>query len=306
MIQHPSGCTSHSVDVAQKQLRQYGADSPMDINYILFLIAVLNLIGDLYSILKFRSRLPRWILILNLVSLAACAVAWITLPDRSGFIGLGVLVAYICSIKLSARSRGSGPRLAAPATKMLIALNVSAFGVQVMYDATDNARGFVALGALYGPLLEQGQWWRLLTAQFLHWGVLHLFFNMMGLWFLGPAVENLFGITRYVVAYITSGVGGMVIALVLTHLFYPGDASLMLGASASVLGMVGLQGAIALKDLRRSGSLVAKAQLTAMTQIVVLQAVFDFMVPEVSSTAHLGGAAVGFLLGMLMKLRKLD
>jgi rhomboid protease GluP len=278
----------------------------MDINYILFLIAILNLVGDLYSILKFRSRLPRWIPILNLVSLSACAITWLTMPQQAGFIALGILVAYIFTIKFYARSRGPTARLAAPATKALIVINVLAFGVQILYNATDNARGFVALGALYSPLLEQGEWWRLLSAQFLHWGAMHLFFNMMGLWFLGPLVESMLGSMRYVMAYIASGVGGMAIALVLTYLFYPGDASLMLGASASVLGMVGLQGAIALKALRRSGSLAAKAQLAAMTQIVVLQAIFDFMVPEVSSTAHLGGAAVGFMLGMLMKLRTPD
>jgi rhomboid protease GluP len=278
----------------------------MNINYILFLVAILNLIGDLYSILKLRSQLPRWIPVLNLVCIAACAITWFTLPERAGFIGLGILVGYICTIKFYGRSRGRGARLAAPVTKALIAVNVLVFGVQFLYGATDNARGFVALGALYSPLLEQGEWWRLLTAQFLHWGVMHLFFNMMGLWFLGPLVENLIGSMRYVFAYIASGVGGMAIALGAALAFYPQDPVLMLGASASVLGMVGVQGAIALKALRRSGSLVAKAQLAAMTQIVVLQAVFDFLVPEVSSTAHLGGAAVGFLLGMVMKSRTAD
>jgi rhomboid protease GluP len=276
----------------------------MDINYILFLIAVLNLSGDLYSIFKFRSRLPRWIPVANITSLAACGLAWLAIPDRAGFVGLGILVIYICSIKIYGRSRGSSTHLPAPTTKALIALNALAFGVQFLYHATDNPRGFIALGAVYTPLLEQGEWWRLLTAQFLHWGFMHLFFNMMGLWFLGPLVENLLGVIRFVVAYIACGIGGMAIALGLAHLQSPQDATLMLGASASVLGMVGLQGAIALKALRRSGSLVAKAQLAAMTQIVVLQAIFDFMVPEVSSTAHLGGAAVGFLLGMVMKVRE--
>ncbi len=278
----------------------------MNINYILFLVAILNLIGDLYSILKFRSQLPRWIPVLNLVCISACAITWIVTPERAGFIGFGILVGYILTIKFCGRSRGRGVRLAAPVTKALIAVNVLAFGIQFLYGATDNARGFVALGALYSPLLEQGEWWRLLTAQFLHWGVMHLFFNMMGLWFLGPLVENLIGSMRYVVAYIASGMGGMAISLGLAHVFYPDDPILMLGASASVLGMVGVQGAFALKALRRSGSLVAKAQLAAMTQIVVLQATFDFLVPEVSSTAHLGGAAVGFLLGMVMKLRTPD
>lgn len=278
----------------------------MNINYILFLVAILNLIGDLYSILKFRSRLPRWIPVVNLVCISVCTIIWFTLPERAGFIALGILVAYIFTIKFYGRSRGRSVRLAAPVTKALIALNVLAFGAQFFYGATDNARGFVALGALYSPLLGQGEWWRLLTAQFLHWGVMHLFFNMMGLWFLGPLVENLIGSMRYVATYVTSGVGGMAISLAIAHLFYRDDALLMLGASASVLGMVGVQGALALKALRRSGSLVAKAQLAAMTQIVVLQATFDFLVPEVSSTAHLGGAAVGFLLGMVMKLRTPD
>jgi membrane associated rhomboid family serine protease len=301
-VQHRPTCPY--TKIAQKRLRQYGARKPMDMNYILFLIAVLNLAGDLYSILKFRSRLPQWIPVVNVIALAACGLAWFVAADSAGFIALGILVIYICSIKLYARSRSTTAPLSAPVTKAIIALNVAAFGVQFLYNATDNPRGFIALGALYTPLLlDQGQWWRLVTAQFLHWGLLHLLFNMMGLWFLGPLAENLLGIMRFAAAYVVCGMGGMAIALGLGQLFYPNDHILMLGASASVLGMVGLQAAIALKALRRSGSLFAKAQLAAMTQIVVLQAVFDFMVPEVSSTAHLGGAAVGFLLGMILKLK---
>jgi len=67
-----------------------------------------------------------------------------------------------------------------------------------------------------------------------------------------------------------------------------------------VLGLVGIQAALSLSILRSTGSLVAKAQLASMTQIIILQMVFDFMVPEVSSTAHTGGAAIGFLMGMLV------
>jgi membrane associated rhomboid family serine protease len=77
-------------------------------------------------------------------------------------------------------------------------------------------------------------------------------------------------------------------------------AIVLMGASASVLGLVGIQAALSLSILRSTGSLVAKAQLASMTQIIVLQMVFDFMVPEVSSTAHMGGAAIGFLLGMAL------
>jgi membrane associated rhomboid family serine protease len=75
---------------------------------------------------------------------------------------------------------------------------------------------------------------------------------------------------------------------------------ILLGASASVLGVVGLQAAFSLQAFRYSGSLAAKAQLSSMVQIIVLQAIFDWMVPQVSSTAHLGGAVTGFLIGMLL------
>jgi len=275
----------------------------MNTNYILFLVACLNLLGDLYSIFKFRSQLPRWIPILNLASLAACGGTWLAAPDIAGFIAVGILTVYICSIKFYGRSRATSTPVAATATKVLIAINLLSFALQVAFGATNDRRGFIELGALYTPLLESGQWWRLVTAQFLHWGALHLLFNMMGLWFLGPIVEKALGFMRFIGAYLACGVGGMAIAVGYRHLFDSDSRMLMLGASASVLGLVGLQAAIAVKALRRSSSPFAKAQLAAMIQIVVLQGIFDFLVPEVSSTAHLGGAAVGFLLGMLLTIR---
>jgi membrane associated rhomboid family serine protease len=275
----------------------------MNTNYILFLVACLNLLGDLYSILKFRSQLPRWIPVLNLASLTACGGAWLAAPDIAGYIAVGILTVYICSIKLYSRSRSTAAPLTATATKILIAVNVLSFSLQVALGATNDRRGFIELGALYTPLLENGEWWRLITAQFLHWGALHLLFNMMGLWFLGPIVEKALGFLQFIGAYLVCGVGGMAIAVGCQHLLETDSRMLMLGASASVLGLVGLQAAIAVKALRRSGSPFAKAQLAAMIQIVVLQGIFDFLVPEVSSTAHLGGAAVGFLLGMLLTIR---
>jgi membrane associated rhomboid family serine protease len=175
---------------------------------------------------------------------------------------------------------------------------VAAFIYQVHQNALDNPYDLVMVGALYSPLLENGEWWRLVSAQFVHWGMSHLFFNMLGLWFLGPRVESLLGPLRFLLAYLICGAGGMLIAWGCATVFQQDSTIILLGASASVLGLVGLQAALALKTFRYTGSLGAKAQLTAMTQIIILQAIFDFMVPQVSSTAHVGGAAVGFALGM--------
>jgi rhomboid protease GluP len=166
-------------------------------------------------------------------------------------------------------------------TKLLISANVCFFLYQALQGAAENPTQFVEVGALSSQLLQEGEWWRLFTAQFLHWGVLHLFCNMLGLWFLGPPTESLLGSFRFLGAYLACGTLGMLIAYGFSLLSPDPHPIVLLGASASVLGLVG------------------KAQLSSMLQIVVLQAIFDTMVPEVSSTAHTGGAAVGFLIGLV-------
>lgn len=275
---------------------------PMDIDSILFLIAILNLIGDLYNILKFKDSLPRWMPWTNILALTCCLAAWVFRPEYRGMISISVLLVYALSIKLYTKKRSIGlPRLPAPATKLLVALNVLSFGYQLSQNAVDDPYNLIRVGALYSPLVERGEWWRLLSAQFVHWGIMHLFFNALGLWFLGPLVENALGFFRYIITYLTCGVGGMLIAWTsATYLSPHPHPIILLGASASVLGLVGVHAALALRMFRRSGSLWAKAQLASMIQIIVLQAIFDFMVPQVSSTAHVGGAGVGFLLGMFL------
>jgi membrane associated rhomboid family serine protease len=74
----------------------------------------------------------------------------------------------------------------------------------------------------------------------------------------------------------------------------------LVGASANVLGLVGIAAASALRKYRVSRSAIAKAQLSTMAQIVLLQVIFDSLVPQVSSRAHIAGAAVGFLFGLII------
>lgn len=268
----------------------------MDINFILFLVSVLNLSADLYNVLKFKDRLPSWMLWANIGGLAGCGAAWFFANESAGYISLGILAAYIISIKNYARKRAPREHLPSLGTKLLIGTNVAVFAFQMSRGATNDAAEFVDLGAVFSPLLAEGEWWRIFTAQFLHWGALHLTFNMLGLWLLGRTVEAMIGFWRYISLYLLCGAGGMLIAWGASLLSPDPHPIILLGASASVMGLVGTQAAIALLAYRHTGSLVAKAQLNSMTQIVFLQAVFDMMVPEVSSTAHIGGAAVGFCL----------
>ena len=277
----------------------------MDINFVLLLVAVLNLSADLLNVIKFRERLPRWIMWANLSGLAGCASAWLFMPDICGHIAIGILAVYVISIKLYSRKRAPEPHLPSLATKLLICVNVAVFLLQASRGATNDAAEFVEMGAVYTPILFEGDWWRIFTAQFLHWGIMHLAFNMMGLWLLGRTVEAMIGFWRYIFLYLLCGAGGMLIAWTVYRLGPDSHPVILLGASASVMGLVGTQAAISLLAYRHTGSMVAKAQLNTMIQIVLLQAVFDMMVPEVSSTAHIGGAAVGFCVTYGVVRRKL-
>jgi membrane associated rhomboid family serine protease len=282
--------------IARSRPEGYSLWSGMDINHILLIVAVLNLSGDLYNIMRFKSQIPRWIRWANLLALVVCGTAWLLLPEESGFIAMGVVITYMIAIKAGTRKQARGEPLPSPATKLLIALNCGAFGAQYFCGATNDPEVFIKLGAAFSPLLSEGEWWRIFTAQFLHWGFMHLLFNMMGLWILGPFVETMVGFWRYIGLYLLCGASGMLIAWIASILMPDPYPVIMVGASASVLGLVGAQAAIALLAYQRSGNLAAKAQLSSMMQIVVLQALFDMMVPQVSSTAHIGGAATGFLV----------
>jgi membrane associated rhomboid family serine protease len=276
----------------------------MNLNHILFLAALLNLLGDLYNIVKFRQHLPSWILPANVLALAACIIMRLAVAPYAGVLSLGILLIYVVAVKTIAKPAHQSPRaatLTSRYTKLLIALNAISFGHQIASNAVTSAAELVEIGAMYSPLLEAGEWWRLFTAQFLHWGVMHLLFNMLGLWLLGPPVETRLGGPRFIATYLLCGAGGMHIAWLLSSFSVDAEPMVMLGASASVLSLVGIQAALSLKEYRITGSVAAKAQLSSMTQIVVLQALFDSLVPEVSSTAHLGGAACGFIFGMTLQ-----
>jgi membrane associated rhomboid family serine protease len=279
----------------------------VDIDQIIFLIAILNLVGDAVNILRFKRHIPSWIPKANILAIAMCIIFKLLLPaGYAGFASLGVVIIYIAAIKLSARgssvpsARSSirPDRLRAPLTKLLITTTIAVYLYQIYHGATDNAVMMVGVGAMFSPFIEQGEWWRFITAQFLHWGVAHLALNMLGLWFLGPRVEAAYGSFRFILGYLISGAGGMLIAWAAASYGPAPRVTILLGASASVLGLVGMRLALARRIYAESGSVAAKAEVSAMAQILVLQMIFDWMVPQVSSVAHLGGALCGWIIGV--------
>ncbi|MBN1662115.1 MAG: rhomboid family intramembrane serine protease [Deltaproteobacteria bacterium] len=139
------------------------------------------------------------------------------------------------------------------------------------------------------PIGSYGRWWTLLSASFLHGGILHIFFNMMALHQLGPFVVQEFGSSRFTAIYILAGVGGFLLS-------YLAGIPFTLGASASICGLIG---AVIYYGKSRGGSYGAAIYKQAMGWIVGL-VIFGLLMPAINNWAHGGGLAAGIILGFLL------
>ncbi len=129
--------------------------------------------------------------------------------------------------------------------------------------------------------LEHGEWWRLITAAFLHYGPIHLGMNMLALWWLGSPVEAALGRARYLLLYFAAGLAGSAGALILS----PNDVTV--GASGAIFGILG---ALFILEYHATGRLMGQA----MT-LIVINIAFSYAVPNISIGGHLGGLAAGVL-----------
>ena len=129
--------------------------------------------------------------------------------------------------------------------------------------------------------LAQGEWWRLLTTAFLHYGPIHLGMNMLALWWIGRPLEAALGPLRYLLLYLVSGLAGSAGALIAN------PSAVTVGASGAIFGILGA--AIVLE--RQQTYVLGSAAVT----LLVVNLAFTFAVPGISIGGHLGGLAGGAL-----------
>jgi rhomboid protease GluP len=148
---------------------------------------------------------------------------------------------------------------------------------------------FGASGAL--PVFGYGRWWTVLSAGWLHAGLLHIAMNMYWVWQMGPAITELFGPARTVIIYTIGGIVGFGLSSLagafLPRLPFLGGGTFTVGASAPVFGLIG-----ALYHYGRMGSSIIRQ--TAIS-IVVQAALFGLLVPGIDNYAHIGGFIGGYL-----------
>ncbi|MCB9751172.1 MAG: rhomboid family intramembrane serine protease [Myxococcales bacterium] len=183
-------------------------------------------------------------------------------------------------------------------TYALVGLELLAY-LREVPGGTTNEENLLELGAMIGPLaLLQGEWWRLLTAGFLHYGWLHLALNSLGIVAFGRRLERDVGPWRFLGFYLLTSVGAMTAMLLISE-FVTGEEFVLVGASASLMGIVGVSGAVTLRRYLRSRASHERRWLLSLALIIGLQTAFDLSTPQVSVGAHLGGVLIGFALGLV-------
>jgi len=169
-----------------------------------------------------------------------------------------------------------------PVTLTLIALNLVMFAAQI---ATNQA--LTSKGLLYGPYVQAGQYWRILTSGFLHGNVIHIGFNLFLLYLLGPNLEKGFGSLRFSLIYSGSLIGG-VLAVLLFGFTQP-----TLGASGAVLGLAGAM------FIALWGRGVSPNQ-SPVFGIVVLNLALPLLIPGISFWGHFGGVVAGAVMAYFL------
>jgi membrane associated rhomboid family serine protease len=188
---------------------------------------------------------------------------------------------------------GVGSRRLNAVTVALVAINVAVYLAELAAGGGVNGTGnwIYDKGVLFGPYIAQGEWWRLVTAAFLHYGPIHLAMNMYGLYLAGSLLEHVIGRWRFLLLYLASGVAGSAGALVLSPT--AGTA----GASGAIFGVFG-----ALFVLERQRHISTGGQIAGL---IVLNLVFTFAVPGISVGGHVGGLIGGAsLMYVLLRVRR--
>jgi len=184
-------------------------------------------------------------------------------------------------------------------TSMILLINFGLYAATALYSARTGNGGWVDIdgqtliafgGKVRAAILGYGQWWRLVTAGFLHGGLFHILMNSWVLFDVGAQVEQIYGARRLIVIYFASTVCGF-----LASTFW--SNSLSIGASAGLFGLIGAMIAV---GVRHKGSFGH-----AIRGLYIRWAIYGLMIgllPGIDNAAHIGGLAAGFACGYLAGL----
>ena len=185
-------------------------------------------------------------------------------------------------------------RRKAPCTAALIVVNVAVYIFLSFGGMTEDAYYMLRNGAMYLPLLQQGEYYRMFTSIFLHFGFSHLVNNMLMLGVMGWQLELVIGRIKFLIIYFAAGLGGNVLSALAE--LRTGDYAVSAGASGAIFGIIGALLYIAVRNHGQIGNVSGQGILI----MVALTLYYGFTSSGVDNFAHIGGLAAGFVLAVLL------
>lgn len=195
--------------------------------------------------------------------------------------------------------RRSGLWQMSPVNTLLIIINVVVFAVLTFLGDTTDVQFMYHHGASFWPaIIEEHEYYRLLTCTFIHFGISHLFNNMLVLAYIGDNLERALGRIKYLIVYLAAGVGSSAVSAVWS--MWKDEYSVSGGASGAIFGVVG---ALLVIVIRNRGQLedLSSRQLMLFAGFSIYHGVTS---AGIDNMAHISGFVIGALLGGLLYRRK--
>lgn len=185
-----------------------------------------------------------------------------------------------------------------PVTLLIVGINIAVFIVLSILGNTEDALFMLNHGAVFVPLVvDGGEYYRIFTSMFLHFGLQHLFYNMLVLIFLGDYLEAAVGKIRFLIIYLAGGIAGNLLSI--AYELYTREFAVSAGASGAIFSVTGALIYLVLRKKDRVPGLSGQ-RLILMAVLTILQGMTAI---GIDNEAHIGGLAAGFLLGWLLTLR---
>lgn len=185
-----------------------------------------------------------------------------------------------------------------PVTLLLIGANLLVFLLMLgagagLWHAQSGVQ--LAWGANFGPATQDGQWWRLGSALFLHFGLIHLAMNLWALWDGGQLVERMYGHRRFIVIYLASGLSGNLLSLVIQ-----GNQAVSGGASGAIFGVYGALLIFVWRERQQLHAHEFRWLFWGGLAFAAGSISLGLIIPGIDNAAHMGGLTAGCLLGLLL------
>lgn len=176
----------------------------------------------------------------------------------------------------------------------IIAVNILVFVIMEFFGDTQDTEFMLRCGAAYTPWILEGQWYRLFTSMFLHFGLSHLLNNMMILLFLGDMLEEYAGKWRYLVIYLGGGILGNLLSLYMDG--KTGDLAVSAGASGAIFAVIG---AIFVVLVKNRGQ-IRYMRANRVFLVFGLTIYHGFRTAGIDNAAHVGGVLGGMVLATIL------